>query len=71
MRNKCTKFGWATSNGMAKKFGESSKFLQVHREGENFFSKNGEQNANVTKVQPRGISIPNLNGIRAMEGQKT
>ena len=42
MRNNCTKFGWATSNGRAKNIGGTSKFLQVHREGRKFFSKNGD-----------------------------
>ena len=53
-----------------KKFGETSKFFQVHRGGGKFFSKNGDQNANVIKVQPQGISVPSLDALRATEGQK-
>ena len=69
-RNKCTKFGCAMSNGRTKKFGETSKLLQVHRGGGKFFSKNGNQNANVIKVQPQGISVPSLDALRATKGQK-
>ena len=47
IRNKCTKSRQATSNGSAKKIGGTSKFLQVHREGEFFFSKKRDQNINV------------------------
>ena len=54
-----------------KNLGKPQNFYKsIVGEREFFFSKNGDQNANAIKVQPQGISVPSLDALRAMEGQK-
>ena len=53
-----------------KKIRGNLKIFTSPQGGREFFSKNGNQIANVIKVQPRGISVPSLDALRAMEGQK-